>query len=143
VELSDAEPAAPRVLPELDDVNRAFWTGGAHGQLLIERCADCARWQHPPAGRCHACGGRVEPAPVSGRGTVFTFTVNHQQFHPQVPPPYAIAIVELDEQADVRVVANLVGFDEASIEIGLPVDVSFEHHGDHWVPVFTPVERNP
>jgi uncharacterized OB-fold protein len=76
--------------------------------------------------------------PVSGRGTVFTFTVNHQPFHPDVPPPYAIAIVELVEQADLRLPANLVGCDPETVVIGLPVTVAFEQQGEHWAPVFTP-----
>jgi hypothetical protein len=130
----------PRILPALDDRNRPFWTGGLEGVLLIERCQDCARWQHPPTGRCESCGGDVVPTPVSGRGTVFTYTVNRQQYHPDVPPPYTIAIVELDEQADLRVVANVVGCDEPELCVGLPVQVEFERHGDHHVPVFVAVE---
>jgi uncharacterized OB-fold protein len=130
----------PRILPPLDDRNRGFWTGGRDGRLLIERCDACGRWQHPPAGSCEACGGAVALAPVSGRGTVFTFTVNHQQFHPEVPSPYVIAIVELDEQAALRVVANVVGCDGDDLRIGLAVQVDFEQHGEHHVPVFRPVE---
>ena len=30
-------------------------------------------------------------ARATGRGTVFTFTVNHQPFNPEVPVPYVIA----------------------------------------------------
>jgi len=129
---------SPRILPPLDDRNRPFWTGGRVGQLLIERCVTCDRWQHPPAGRCEACGGDVVPTPTSGRGSVFTYTVNGHQYHPNVPPPYVIAIVELAEQADLRVVANVVGCDEPGLRIGLPVQVQFEEHGEHHVPVFAP-----
>ena len=42
---------------------------------------------------------------MSGAGTVFTFTVNGHPFNPAVPPPYVIAIVELVEQADLRLAA--------------------------------------
>ena len=45
------EPAVPRMLPALTPRNRAFWTGGASGRLLIQRCADCDRWVHPPGDR--------------------------------------------------------------------------------------------
>ncbi|MFI5042327.1 MAG: zinc ribbon domain-containing protein [Acidimicrobiales bacterium] len=51
------EPALPRVLPTLTDHNRAFWTGGATGELLIQRCGACRRWMHPPAGP-EACARR-------------------------------------------------------------------------------------
>lgn len=131
--------APPRILPPLDDVNRPFWTGGHEGRLVLERCEACARWQHPPAGRCTACGGEVTHAAASGRGTVFTATVNEHAFHPEVPPPYVIAIVELDEQAGLRVVANVVDADPASVAIGDPVQAGFEIDGEHAVPVFRPV----
>src|SRR5690606_677390 len=103
--------SVPRILPPLTDVNRPYWTGGSDGRLLIERCRSCRRWQHPPTGTCESCGEPAAPEPVSGQGTVFTFTVNHQQYHPEVPPPYVIAIVELDEQPGLRLPTNLVGCD--------------------------------
>lgn len=126
----------PRILPPLTPVNRPYWTGGAQGSLLIERCESCRRWQHPPTGACGHCGGAVAPEPVSGEGTVFTFTVNHQQYHPEVPPPYVIAVVELAEQADLRLPTNLVDCDPGAVRIGAPVCVRFEQHGEVFVPVF-------
>lgn len=129
---------SPRILPTLDDLNRPFWTGGHDGQLLIEHCDECNRWQHPPVGRCETCGGPSGAKPVSGRGGVFTYTVNHHQYHPEVPPPYVIAIVELDEQRDLRVVANILEADDTDLAIGMRVRVEFENHDEHSVPVFVP-----
>jgi uncharacterized protein len=128
------------MLPALTDVNRPFWTGGADGRLLIQHCASCGRWQHPPAKACGGCGGPVEATPVSGRATVFTFTVNEQQFHPDVPPPYVIAIVTLEEQDDLRLPTNLVDIDEADLRCGLPVQVRFEQQDEVYVPVFGPAQ---
>ena len=128
----------PRVLPTLTDVNRPYWTGGADGRLLIQRCDACQRWQHPPAPTCGACGGSVHVEPVSGRGTLFSYTRNEQQFHPDVPPPYLIGIVTLDEQDDLRLPTNVVDADESELSCGLPVQVRFEDHGEVFVPVFAP-----
>jgi uncharacterized OB-fold protein len=75
---------------------------------------------------------------VSGRGTIFTFTENFQQFHPDVPPPYVIAIVVLDEQDDLRLPTNIVDCDPAALECGAPVRVVFEQQGEIFVPLFTP-----
>ena len=134
------EPTAPRLLPPLTDANRAFWTGGARGELLIQRCTGCGRWAHPPTEEsCSACGGELRAEPVSGTGTIFTFTENHQQFHPDVAPPYVIAIVVLDEQDDLRLPTNIVNADPAALEIGQPVRVRFEVDGEVYVPVFEPV----
>jgi uncharacterized OB-fold protein len=129
---------APRILPTLNDRNRPFWTGGANGQLLIQRCTACGRWVHPPVDACPSCGGALVAEAVSGHGTIFTFTVNEQQFHPDVAPPYVIAIVVLDEQDDLRLPTNIVDAEPESLEIGMPVHVQFEQHGEVFVPVFTP-----
>jgi uncharacterized OB-fold protein len=123
----------------VNEVNRPFWTGGADGQLLIQFCASCQRWIYPPAPRCAECEGSLEWRPVSGAGTVFTFTVNRHQYHPDVPAPYVIAIVELAEQPGLRFTTNIVDCDPDAVEIGMPVQVTFEPAGDEaWAPVFRP-----
>jgi uncharacterized OB-fold protein len=139
----DAPPAVPaRMLPTLTDHNRAFWTGGGNGQLLIPWCEHCQLWVLPPGAQCPECGGVLDARPVSGRGTVFTYTVNYQPFLPTVPVPYVIAIVQLDEQSDLRIAANIVDCEPDSVHIGLSVEVRFERHdvGDDrvYVPVFAP-----
>jgi len=70
---------------------------------------------------------------------VFTYTVIQHQFHPDVPPPYVIALVELDEQPGLRVVANITGCDPAAVHIGQRVEPALEDHGERAAPVFTPV----
>ena len=122
----------------LDDLNRPFWTGGANGELLIQRCAACRRWVHPPVNACPACEGALVAEAVSGHGTIFTFTVNEQQFHPDVAPPYVIAIVVLDEQDDLRLPTNIVNADSDTLQVGTPVRVLFEQHGEVYVPIFEP-----
>lgn len=107
------------------------------GELLIERCEGCARWVHPAAGQCRDCGGPVVPRPVSGRGTVFTYTVNHHPYNPDVPTPYVIAIVELAEQSDLRVAANIVGCEPDSVTCGMPVQIRPER-GSAGAPQFAP-----
>lgn len=129
---------APRLLPPLTPENRAFWTGGAEGRLMIQRCRTCRRFVHPPGSSCPACGGELEPEPVSGRGTVFTFTINRHPYNPAVPLPYVIAIVELVEQDGLRFTTNIVNCAPEDVFIGMPVRVVFEDHGEIHVPVFEP-----
>jgi uncharacterized OB-fold protein len=142
--MSDAAPPAvpARMLPKVHDHNRAFWTGGAGGHLMVSRCTQCGLWVSPPAADCPDCGGALAAQPVSGHGTVFTFTVNYQPFNPAVPVPFVIAIVELDEQPGLRIASNIVDCEPDSVHIGLPVEVRFERHDvdgeDVFVPVFAP-----
>jgi uncharacterized OB-fold protein len=134
----DAEHPTPRMLPPLTPENRHFWTGGANGQLLVLRCAACGRWVHPPVSACPDCGGELTPQATSGKGTVFTFTVNRHPYNPAVPLPYVIAIVELVEQEGLRFMTNVVNCDPEAVTIGMPVRALFEHHGEIYVPVFEP-----
>jgi uncharacterized OB-fold protein len=131
-----------RMLPKLDDRNRAFWTGGADGRLHIAWCGTCERWVQPPAADCPDCGGELVARAVSGLGSIFTYTVNYQPYMPNVPVHYVIAIVELTEQADLRIATNIVDCDPDSVHVGLPVEVHFERHevdgGTVYFPVFAP-----
>lgn len=131
--------AASRAMPQLTDLTRPYWTGGARGQLLIWRCGRCGRWVHPPTEVCPACGAAdLSPQPTSGRGRVFTYTVNHHPYNPATPLPYVIAIVELEEQAGLRVIADLVEVEPDAVRVDMAVRVRFEDHGETFVPVFTP-----
>jgi len=128
-----------RVLPQLSPLNRHFWTGGEHGELRFLRCRACRHWIHPPTPICPSCLGRdlgVEAA--SGRARVASFTVNHQPWIPGFAPPYLIAIVELEEQAALRLTTNLVGCASDEVAIGMPVRAVFEQTDDVWIPLFEP-----
>lgn len=127
------------LLPELTPENRAFWTGGAQGQLMIARCGDCDRRIHPPQLVCPAClSEAVESQPSSGLGTIESWTINHQPWMPGLEVPYALAIVSLEDQPGVRITAQLrdVAFD--AIRIGMAVRVGFEPREDVYIPVFQP-----
>jgi uncharacterized protein len=107
------------------------------GQLLIEYCDDCAHWVHPATGECRECGGPLVAREVSGRGTVFTYTVNHHPYNPEIPTPYVIAIIELAEQNGLRLAANIVDCEPDSVTCGMPVGVRPER-GSGGAPLFAP-----
>ena len=126
----------PRKLPALTRETAPFWTGGAQGQLLIQRCNSCGLYQHPPLPLCSACRTEtVAPAVVSGKGKVKTFTVNHQAWLPGLDEPFVFAAIELDEQAELYVFSNVLG-DPHAVTSGMRVAVCFEHHEDVWLPQF-------
>ncbi len=78
------------------------------------------------------------PAVVSGRATLHSFTVNHQPWD-GAGDVYVIGVVQIDEQADVRLTTNIVGIDPAEVRIGMPVEVVFEDHDPVFLPLFRPV----
>jgi uncharacterized OB-fold protein len=126
----------PRPAVTLDN---AFWFDGAREhRLLIQRCAGCGTLRHPPRPRCDRCGSYEWTAvEASGRGTVYSYVVNHQ---PQVPAfdyPLPIALVELEE--GTRLVADLVGVEPWEITIGMPVTVEWiDYDPDLSLPAFRP-----
>lgn len=132
-------PPELRVLPEPSMESKAFWTAGEQGQLLIYRCKACTRFFHPPAPVCFRCRStNVGPENVSGRATVATYSVNVHPWYPSFPPPYIVAIVEIEEDPSVRLTTNIVGCSTEAIHVGLKVEVLFEHREDVWIPLFTP-----
>ena len=140
--MADKESVADkpfRVMPKVTDLNRHFWTGGADGELRFLRCPDCRHYIHPPSPLCPAClASELEVASVSGRASVATFTLNHQTWVPAPDHPYAIAIVEIEEQPSLRLMTNIVGCAAEDVYIGMPVRVVFEQHDDVYVPLFEP-----
>lgn len=134
-----------RVLPRLTDLTAPFWQGGERGELCFHRCGACQMILHPPTPICPECGSsEVGPQAVSGRGTVHTFTTNHQAWMPGPEIPYVVAIVTIEEDVRVRLTTNIVGCAPEEVKVGMPVRVVFEHHadegGDIWLPLFTPVD---
>ncbi len=127
-------------VPQITDDNAAFWTGGQRGELLITRCANCGYYIHPPSPRCPKClSDDVAPSAVSGRGHVYTLTINRQPWVPGLDVPFVLAVVELEEQPDLRLVTTIVDCVPEDVEIGMPVEVTFAERGEVFVPAFRPV----
>jgi uncharacterized OB-fold protein len=152
---SDARVADPayrrpalRLAPTPTAESAAFWTGGRHGELLIYRCHSCGHFFHPPGPACWRCRSTdVAPEAASGRATVAAYTVNRQPWIPGLDPPYIVAIVELADEPDVRLITNVVDISIEDMRVGLEVEVFFEDwtamSGDEdtrvWLPLFRPV----
>ncbi|HLM95038.1 MAG TPA: OB-fold domain-containing protein [Acidimicrobiales bacterium] len=128
-----------RRLPLLDDLNRGFWTAGSDNELRLRRCPRCRYWLYPPRPACPRCWQRDLPwEATSGRATLYTYTLNHRAWNPDVPVPYLIGIVELAEQPGLRLTTNIVNCEAQDVVIGMPLRVVFEQQGEHFVPLFEP-----
>jgi uncharacterized protein len=126
-----------RPSPVITERTAAFWNGGATGDLRIQRCQACRLWLHPPKPLCPRCQSRnLDGEVVSGRGTIWSFTINRHKWISGLEPPYVLAEVELEEQAGLCLLTAIVECDE--VKINMPVRVKFEKAGEAWVPVFAP-----
>lgn len=132
-----ATKAEPRPTPE----TQPFWDGCAAGELRLQRCTACDGGHYfPPRPFCPRClSDQVEWETVSGRGTLHTYVINHRAA-PGFEPPYAIAVIQLDEGP--RMMGNLVNIDQTpeALELDLPLQVTFDVRGEMHVPVWEPVQ---
>lgn len=122
-----SETTVKKPLPTPTSESLPYWEGCRNNQLLIQCCPDCGKFRFYPRAFCPECHSeKSEWVPVSGRGTVFAFTIGHRAPSAAFAPdaPYTVAIIELDE--GVRMMSNLVGCPPESVTIGLPVQVFFE-----------------
>jgi uncharacterized OB-fold protein len=121
------DPPHP-ILPHADEVSQFFWDGCNDHQLLILRCDDCGHHIHPPQRVCRFCQGiNLSPSQMSGKGVVDTFTIPLQPFDPYFmgKVPYTLAVIELPEEPNLKLVSNVVDIDPDDVRIGMPVEVVF------------------
>lgn len=124
-------------VPVPDEISRFYWDAAEEGQLSVQRCSTCRRYLFPPSVACPRClTETLVPTPVSGRGRVHAFTVARQAFDPSFEVPYVLALVEIDEDPDVRILTNLVQSDPAAVTGGAAVEVVFERRGKTVLPQF-------
>jgi uncharacterized OB-fold protein len=126
-----ARPAQsmPAPAPAVNPETMEFWTATADGRLLVKRCQDCDSLIWYPRAICPVCSSlRTEWFEVSGRGAIYSYTINHRgEGAYQGVPPYVLAYVELDEGP--RMMTNIVEADGADLAVGLPVEVVFHDTG--------------
>jgi uncharacterized OB-fold protein len=67
----------------------------------------------------------MELVDVTGPGEVYSFTVNHQRWLPDLEVPYALVLVEFPAHRGVRVLGRLRGCEPDDVAIGMTVDVGF------------------
>ncbi len=108
----------PLEIADLDGENQAYFRFCAQGRYHLQRCAACKLLRYPPGPSCYWCGhADATWVPVGMEGTVHSYTQVHHAIQPGFKPftPYAVLVVDLDEQLGVpsehealRVVGNLV-----------------------------------
>ncbi|MCH7709633.1 MAG: hypothetical protein E2O66_11075 [Deltaproteobacteria bacterium] len=95
----------------------------------MQRCASCQRYRFHPREMCPHCRSMAaEWRPVSGRGLIFSKVVCHPPVLPafQDRVPYAVVLVELEEDPNLRLVGNVLDVPPDRVRIGSPVHVAFQ-----------------
>ncbi len=132
-----SEPELTKILPPYTELSRPFWEGCRNQQLLMQQCKDCDRFQFYPRIVCSHCeGDQLSWQPVSGEGSVASFTIVRRGISKAYEAPYVVALVDLKEGP--RMMTSVVGCDPESVAVGDTVEVQFEPWGpDIILPVFS------
>ena len=131
-------PEGQRARPQPTPETMHFWEGTRAGELRLQRCDSCGKIYFPPRPFCPACASReVSVFRATGKGRLYSYVIHHRPV-PGFTPPYAIAVVELDEGP--RMMSNIVGIANTpeSLVLDMALEVAFQPRGGVSVPVFRP-----
>lgn len=132
---------APPSVPD-DPLTTPFWDGARKGELRIQRCRECGTYIHLPRPVCRNCRSfDLSWEAVSGRATLYSFTVTRRAFHPYFAQhvPYPLGTVELAEQGGLHLISRLVDAEPGDLAIDMDLEVRFDDLGNGVVlPVFAP-----
>ncbi|MCD0453632.1 OB-fold domain-containing protein [Actinocorallia sp. API 0066] len=122
-----------RLDPDRDSA--PWWAAVDRGELLLQRCASCGVPRFPARALCNRCRSRETAwVPARGTGRVYSWIVNHQRFLPDLPVPYAVVCVRLDEGEDILMYGNLVDAAPEALAPGLPVRAVLRDGLVQWTP---------
>ncbi len=129
------------IVPESDSEWKEYFQAARQHRLVMRKCVGCGLMRYPPSRACPWCTALDWTwQEVSGRGTIYSYEIVVQAIQPGFRDwaPYAVILVELDEQRGqptsdeaLRMVANLVRSDftperEENVAIGTRVRVLFQ-----------------
>lgn len=126
-----------RPLPVPSKISQPFWDSCKAGRMQLQRCDACGTYAYYPVYICPECASRALTwKPVSGRGTVHTFTVAAKSSF-EIQGPLVVALVELEEGA--MMVSNILTDAPDQIRIGSAVRLRYEAISDEiTLPMFEP-----
>jgi uncharacterized OB-fold protein len=130
--------------PRPDEASMPFFEGAKQRRLMLQRCSSCGVYMWPVKPWCVNCGSAgVEWAQASGKGTLYSFALMHQVYHPAFAEEVPYNIAEIDLAEGLRILSNIIGCSNADLQIGMPLEVTFEDISDEIaLPKFRPAVGN-
>lgn len=134
-----------KFLPEgIPGWQQPFWDSLAEHGVKVQKCDDCGTYRYAPKEICNRCySAGYSWSPVSGRGTVYTYTVVHRAPTPayQDDAPYTLVHVEMEE--GFRMVGILTGPEPQSVAVGQPVRATYRQLSPDWTILeFEPAQKD-
>ena len=129
----------PAPAPQPDGLDAAYWDGTREHELRVQRCDSCGACQWGPEWICHRClSFEMGWKTLSGRGRIYSWERVWHPVHPALADhgAYIVALVTLDDADDARMIGNLLGDPQQTVQIGAAVEAVFEDH-DEGTPSYT------
>jgi uncharacterized OB-fold protein len=118
-------PVATRILPPATALTEPYWEGCREGELRLQQCERCSRFQFYPRILCSHCGhNHLVWRSASGRGRIASYTVMHRPVSTAYPAPAIIALVDLVEGP--RMMSSVIDCAPEQVAVGAEVQVDFE-----------------
>jgi hypothetical protein len=127
-------------IPTPDEASQPFFDGAREHRLMIQQCTTCGAVMWPVKSRCNNClSPTVNWVQASGKGTLYTFALMHQLYHPGFADEVPYNIVQVDLEEGLRITSNVVGCSNDDLQIGMPLEVTFDDITDEvTLPRFKP-----
>lgn len=133
-------PLPAPLIPEC----QPYWDGLKENKLMLPQCEDCGKPFFYPRILCPHCQSRnITWIQASGKGKLYSFEIAYQKLNRRfnVPTPYILAMIELDEGP--RMMSNLINVETSPdvVKCDMPVEVVFEKMTDDiTIPLFQPAQ---
>jgi uncharacterized OB-fold protein len=114
-------------LPVIEKWNAPYWQAAKRHEFLAQRCRGCGYLHLPPGPVCTNClSDDQEWVPLSGKGTISSYGVYHQEWHPGFKDdiPYNVALIELAEGPFI--ISQVIGCEDDALACGAAVEVTFD-----------------
>lgn len=125
-----------------DELVRPFWEGAAEDRLLMPFDRETGRPLWYPQ---RAAFDRIVWRELGGGARLVAWSVVRGPLNPHFTPPYAPALVELDEAPGVRLVTQIVDCDFDELRCDQRLELCFRTlkprgHAEFRAPVFRPTQ---
>ena len=101
-----------------------FWDACKEGHLVIQCCAACGTFRHPPGPICAACGSnQITWKNSAGTGEVFSYVIVEHAVDASLRDqvPYNVVVVRLDDCGQVLLTSNVLNIAPEALKVGMRV----------------------
>jgi uncharacterized OB-fold protein len=107
-------------------------------RLLGGRCAKCDLTTFPALAQCSRCWGPVDQLALSGRGSLYSYSVVHVASGSR-QIPYTVGYIDLPDRA--RLFGHIDEVDEDRLTPNMGVELRLRRDSDQFVAIWEPGDR--